>query len=163
MGVKPGRDSEVIIYNGLRFIRRPKSKYPTHRDYYKSVTTKYGHLLLHREIWKTHNGEIPSGYVVHHIDENPLNNDISNLECISHSKHQSHHRKKYLDRNVDFWKSVQEKARVAMSELRRNRDIGLIKKRTKPCVVCKEMFEYCTSYAKTCSSRCRSKLWYHSK
>lgn len=34
---------------------------------------------------------------VHHIDGNPLNNDISNLEVIKHGEHQRIHATKYVD------------------------------------------------------------------
>lgn len=35
---------------------------------------------------------------VHHIDGNPLNNDISNLEVIKHGEHQRMHSTKYYDK-----------------------------------------------------------------
>lgn len=36
--------------------------------------------------------EIPKGWVVHHLDENPLNNNIENLVLMSRSDHNSLHR-----------------------------------------------------------------------
>ena len=47
---------------------------------------------LHRYIWKLHNGSIPDGYHIHHIDGNKDNNDISNLLCVSCSEHMKLHR-----------------------------------------------------------------------
>lgn len=47
---------------------------------------------LHRIIWKCVNGEIPEGYDIHHIDGNPLNNSIYNLELIEHKEHISKHK-----------------------------------------------------------------------
>lgn len=38
---------------------------------------------------------------VHHIDGNPLNNDINNLAIIEHSKHDSMHTRKYYDKYVE--------------------------------------------------------------
>jgi hypothetical protein len=35
--------------------------------------------------------------VVHHIDENPLNNDISNLKLMTLDEHSRHHKTKYHD------------------------------------------------------------------
>ena len=52
--------------------------------------------LKHRLIWEEHNGKIPKGFVVHHIDENKLNNDINNLELKSLKKHSSEH-SRYFD------------------------------------------------------------------
>lgn len=46
---------------------------------------------LHRAVWEYHNGEIPEGYHVHHVDENRKNNDISNLALIDGKKHCSLH------------------------------------------------------------------------
>lgn len=50
--------------------------------------------LLHRIKWALEHGPIPKGYVVHHIDENPRNNELSNLELKpSQAAHLSHHMK----------------------------------------------------------------------
>lgn len=48
---------------------------------------------LHREVWKYHNGEIPKGYHVHHIDGNRTNNNIDNLSIITQEEHIKHHAK----------------------------------------------------------------------
>lgn len=44
---------------------------------------------LHRAIWIYFCGEIPTGYHVHHIDNNKNNNSISNLTLLSETDH--HH------------------------------------------------------------------------
>lgn len=46
---------------------------------------------LHREVWIYHNGEIPKGFHVHHVDGNIANNSIENLQLIEGSKHLSYH------------------------------------------------------------------------
>lgn len=38
--------------------------------------------LVHRIIWEIHNGKIPNGYQIDHIDGNSTNNKISNLRCV---------------------------------------------------------------------------------
>lgn len=48
-------------------------------------------LLLHRVVWEKHNGPIPKGYVVHHIDHNRKNYDISNLCLLPMSEHNRQH------------------------------------------------------------------------
>lgn len=55
------------------------------------VANKTAHQWVHRMVWEEANGEIPEGYVIHHKDENPQNNNLSNLELISAYDHQSKH------------------------------------------------------------------------
>jgi hypothetical protein len=51
---------------------------------------------VHRKIWKKHNGDIPKGYHIHHIDGNPYNNDISNLQCVSAEEHALIHASEWI-------------------------------------------------------------------
>lgn len=46
---------------------------------------------LHRAVWEYHNGEIPKGYHIHHVDGNKANNNIDNLVCIKGTEHLTHH------------------------------------------------------------------------
>lgn len=48
---------------------------------------------IHRFIFMSVYGNIPDGYEVHHIDENPMNNAIDNLRLIEGSEHLSLHKK----------------------------------------------------------------------
>jgi hypothetical protein len=41
---------------------------------------------VHRIVYEAFYGLIKDGYVIDHIDSNPLNNAISNLQCISQSE-----------------------------------------------------------------------------
>ena len=40
-------------------------------------------FLVHRLVYEAFNGKIPEGYTIDHIDQNPLNNNIDNLQCIT--------------------------------------------------------------------------------
>ena len=60
---------------------------------YRLVKTENGWEREHRVIFRTINGEIPSGFDIHHKDGNKLNNSIENLEMVGHSKHISEHKK----------------------------------------------------------------------
>lgn len=44
-----------------------------------------------RRIWTVVNGAIPSRYHIHHKDGDYTNNDLTNLECLPGSKHNSLH------------------------------------------------------------------------
>ena len=66
-------------------------------------------IRLHRVVYAHHNGEIPSGMDVHHIDEDKTNNAISNLELISHDSHTYHH---HIGHRRGMPENATEKARI---------------------------------------------------
>lgn len=61
---------------------------------------KGGHYRLstnvHRDVWTYYNGEIPENHQIHHVDGNPANNNIENLQCLSTSEHRRIHGGKTL-------------------------------------------------------------------
>ena len=67
-------------FNGKRYTK-------TEDGHYRGYHGKY----LHRAVWEYCNGEIPSDCLIHHIDGDPSNNDISNLELIKKSEHKKIH------------------------------------------------------------------------
>ena len=64
-------------------------------DGYKTFWVNGQNRYEHRLVWERHFGPIPEGMVLHHKDENRLNNDISNLELIDHRTHRRLHSKNY--------------------------------------------------------------------
>lgn len=44
------------------------------------------HYFVHRVVWECFNGEIPKEYEINHIDSNPANNALSNLELVTHKQ-----------------------------------------------------------------------------
>lgn len=58
--------------------------------YLRSDDGQRKRLYVHRLVYMAHGGTIPKGYEINHIDENKTNNDISNLECITHTQNQNH-------------------------------------------------------------------------
>lgn len=68
-------------FNGIIY-RRDKA------NHYQST------FHLHRAVYNYYFGEIPAGYVIHHIDHNPENNDITNLQPLTKSEHQKIHSSK---------------------------------------------------------------------
>jgi hypothetical protein len=55
----------------------------------------------YRKIYESHHGKIPKGYHIHHIDGNPFNNEISNLQCVSPEEHAEIHKNEFTK-----WASV---------------------------------------------------------
>ncbi|PSQ97544.1 MAG: hypothetical protein BRD55_01335 [Bacteroidetes bacterium SW_9_63_38] len=47
--------------------------------------------LVHRLIWHSHRGPIPSKMVVHHTNGDPTDNRLNNLEILSLSEHTTRH------------------------------------------------------------------------
>lgn len=48
-------------------------------------------VRLHRLVWETHNGAIPKGYEVHHINGDRADNNIENLRLMLAEEHHKHH------------------------------------------------------------------------
>lgn len=71
--------------------------------YYRISSRKEGNhgKLLHRLIFEDFYKFIPENYVVHHKDENKLNNCILNLQLMKLPQHFSHHNKG--DKNPKVW------------------------------------------------------------
>jgi len=69
---------------------------------YKCVT-KDGkpNVMIHRLIWEAYYGiKIPPGYIVNHLDKDPNNNNITNLDLVSRSESQKHNT--LGDKNCNF-------------------------------------------------------------
>jgi hypothetical protein len=77
----------------------------------KSQFVKEGQEMLHREIWKFFNGEIPPGQAIHHIDGNTLKNVIQNFECIKENAHNSEHNKRKWQ-NPEYRKKMMESMKI---------------------------------------------------
>lgn len=75
---------DKIIFNGVKFGWDGR--------YYMRLWKSTGPTSLHRAVWMHHNGEIPDGFHVHHIDGNPKNNEIGNLALMSARDHSLHHK-----------------------------------------------------------------------
>lgn len=88
---------------GLRTHNMPKGFYLGSEGYYIYTPTgkTEDRVLYHRFIMEQHLGrKLSSDEIVHHRDENKLNNDITNLEIMTRSEHASHHHGKHLRNKV---------------------------------------------------------------
>ena len=48
-------------------------------------------VSISRKLWMENYGPIEKGYIVHHIDHNPGNNDLTNLKLMTKKEHDQHH------------------------------------------------------------------------
>ena len=53
---------------------------------YKRHTVNKHYDYSHRHVWREHNGEIPKGLEIDHINNNPHDNRIENLQAITHKQ-----------------------------------------------------------------------------
>lgn len=75
-------------------IRTRKCKRGVLRNWIKISDEKWKENHIY--VWEKENGIIPNGHVVHHIDHNPLNDDIKNLQLMTRKDHINHHREDLL-------------------------------------------------------------------
>ena len=67
---------EYQFFNGHWYKRNESG-------HYRGYHGKY----IHQAVWEHFNGKIPKGYIIHHIDGDKSNNDISNLQLMIQSEH----------------------------------------------------------------------------
>lgn len=99
--------------------------------YYKISTKskKFGGKLLHRLIYAEHYGVVlGNDVVIHHIDRDKTNNDISNLIHLSISEHARHHQ---LGENNNNYGGMSEKNKIALSNSKTNTGLFRVSKKPK--------------------------------
>lgn len=89
-GSTPGDGNEVVVRETYRSPGFMLQGYLAYSVTYEDGTSKT--LLDHRDVMQKHLGrELLSSEIVHHIDGNKLNNELSNLELVSRIEHARHH------------------------------------------------------------------------
>lgn len=90
----------------IRFHKRTKINY----KYIKISNSNW--ILLHHFNWMKKYGNIPDKHIIRFNDEDTLNCDINNLECISMKENllRNYNRKKHGETMKELWR--QEKFRV---------------------------------------------------
>lgn len=73
----------MVFYKGHKVYMNGK---------YPAVCINGKNVHVHRLVWEDNFGKIPTGYVIHHKDENKLNWDINNLELLSRKDHIREHK-----------------------------------------------------------------------
>ena len=95
-------------FKGFKFTRDEKT------GYYLNSTIR---MRMHRFVWLCENGAIPEGYDIHHKDGDKSNNDISNLELLTKSKHRkTHYEEMSAEQKQKVLDNMENKARPAAIE-----------------------------------------------
>jgi hypothetical protein len=62
---------------------------------YRKVKINGRSVSEHRWVWEQAYGPIPLGYIVHHRNNDKLDNRLVNLELLTHAEHSRHHNDKH--------------------------------------------------------------------
>lgn len=159
--------SDYIVIDDIWFYKETRGRY--YLGNVPDETGKRHPVRAHVYVWEKHNGKIPNGFSVHHLDKDPRNNDISNLALMSYSSHSSHHAKENADKAR---KTMNEIVRPAAIEWHQSEEGSEWHKQhyddvtskvwnklvTKTCTVCGKEYQvkssaanhslYCSNYCK---------------
>lgn len=153
-------------FNGKRFGLHKGNRY------YKRTKSKNGiksTVFLHREVWEYHNGKIPQGMMIDHIDRDRTNNSISNLRIVNAKENRANiseqHKEKYRQNMVKYnslksgkwWQDdvVKEKRSERLSQNWKQREPI-----AKKCILCTAPFYAKHAVAKYCSKECRQENYF---
>lgn len=144
-------------FNGVTYCERKKDNH---------YTTG---MPLHRAVWTYWNGNIPADYEIHHVDHNPKNNAIENLQCLSPSEHKRLHNlemksheytceicgKKFFSSRIDYQNIRYCSKKCNARAFKQNH------METRTCIYCgKEFSAPATNNTRFCSKACQNNyLW----
>ena len=88
-------------------------------------------ICLHTVIYAWNKGEVPLGYDIDHVDNNPFNNNINNLELVTHAENI---RRRKLNVNQQYYiKGYDDESwEKRKQELKDKRDNNRLRKELKP-------------------------------
>ena len=122
--VNTSENIKEVVFNGVKYRLMGKKRY--YLASYSANKDRIGAKGLHTAIWEYFNNrEVPKGYCIHHIDGNPFNNDISNLQCMEIGEHRKLHAEKN-NKNEDYVRQRNETLKRASNLAREwhKSDIG---------------------------------------
>ena len=168
---------QYVKYDGIRFYRDGKGYWIGQT---KGSDGRQHRIRLHTYVWEKHNGPVPDGYEIHHIDRNTDNNEIENLVMLTVEEHRALHASLLTDEkrqayreNLDRTARPKAKEWHASEEGRKWHSIHgkevaakqAQRKTTNVCCYCGKEFEVLSSVAnrtKFCSNKCKTASRYHS-
>lgn len=152
-------DDSKQEFNGKRYWKDKSS------GYYRNAQVKPH--SLHRQVWVYHNGEIPKGLILDHIDRDRDNNQIENLRLVTQSENNKNVSEETMIKRRQNMARASEKAKEWHKseegrEWHRKHGAEVYAKRKpikKICAHCGKEY-YTTQYAKSarfCNQNCKMK------
>lgn len=133
--------------------------------YYRNSSVKPH--SLHRQVWIYHNGDIPDGMTIDHIDRDKDNNQIENLRLATYAENNKNVSKETLERRIENIHRQSELAKAWHASEKgrlwhREHAIKSYAKRVpqkKRCAHCGALFETisCRESARFCGQNCKMK------
>lgn len=143
----------TAIFDGLTYRLDKRTGY-----YLASKGENGRRKRLHVAVWESHNGPVPEGHHIHHIDRDKANNEIENLQCMTSSEHNRVHAALMTDeRREQLRRNLIEKA-IPKSKAWHRSEEGLAwhREHGAECFRDREPMEYvCTNCGKTFESKKR--------
>lgn len=159
---------ETVEWGGHTWRRYPDSARRSDRVYFFRMCGKRP-KRLHRAVWEHHRGPVPPGHHVHHVDGDPGNNAIENLECITAAVHLGEHGRTIPPERRARLAELLAAGRPAASAWHRSEEgrawhaengRRVAAKRVEHdcvCSVCGGAFRSKTASAKVCGANCRAR------
>jgi len=92
-------------------------------------------IAAHRAIWVYYRGIIPVSFELHHIDGNPRNNNLANLQLVKHQDHLRMHSLNYKQAKGKWFKRCCDcgKVKPVDTDFYKNTKPNSTQPRCKPC------------------------------
>lgn len=105
-----------VRFAGIIYRRYPLANQSSDRNYFRAGRSDVykGWSYLHRDIWAAIHGPIPDGHDVDHIDGNPINNAIGNLQLLTEAEHHAKHAPEQSKRGCERWAHMSDEQRAAL-------------------------------------------------
>ena len=72
-------------------------------------------VTMHKVVWVMHNSDVPNNMTIDHIDENPFNNSIENLQLLTAIENTQKSARSRLSGYIGVWQKSRESTNYAAS------------------------------------------------
>lgn len=120
---------------------------------------------LHVDVWEAHNGPVPAGHHVHHIDQNRRNNAIDNLQLVDGKEHVRAHSS--TEKAKEHMRTIQQLGKEAAKAWHKSEegskwhkehfDALMASKGILQCTECFSEFKPTNFRQKFCCTRCNNR------